>query len=229
MIIPEAPQKKRKLLIVDDHVLFRDGLVSLFNSKPDFEIVGSAESVHEAIELARQVHPEIVLTDFYLPDGTGLDATRAILAEHPDCKIVFLTISDANDDLFAAIRLGAQGYLLKNVSGADLVSSLRALDNSEMAISRKMMGRIAHEFSQTKDQAVSSDKILAKLSPREIDVLVELQSGISNNEIAQRLFLSENTVKHHLRNIMDKLGVENRREAILAAKRANLKSSSTGI
>lgn len=222
---PVSPLIVHKILIVDDHVLFRDGVISLFNSRPDFEVVGSAESVHEAIELAREVRPEIVLTDFYLPDGTGLDATKAILAEHPDCKIVFLTISAADEDLFAAIRLGAKGYLLKNIAGADLVSGLRALDNEEMAVSRKMMGRIVHEFSQTNNQTISREKILAKLSPRELDVLRELQTGASNNEIAQRLFLSENTVKHHIRNILDKMEVENRREAVLVANRAGLKGS----
>jgi len=220
---PDSAHTVHKILIVDDHVLFRDGLISLFDAKPDFEIVGSAESVHEAVELSHKFHPEIVLTDFYLPDGTGLDATKAILSENPDCKIVFLTISDADEDLFAAIRLGAKGYLLKNVSGTDLISSLLALDHDEMAVSRKMMGRIAREFSQTNAQALSSEKILSKLSPRETDVLYELQSGASNSEIAQRLFLSENTVKHHIRNIFDKLGVENRREAILAANQAGLK------
>ena len=221
----DSPLTVHKILIVDDHVLFRDGLISLFNSRPDFEVVGSAKSVHEAIELAREVHPEIVLTDFYLPDGTGLDVTRAILAEHPDCNIVFLTISDTDNDLFAAIRLGAKGYLLKNVAGADLIASLRALDNEEMAVSRKMLGRIAQEFSHTSEQTTSSDKILAKLSPREMDVLRELQTGASNNEIAERLFLSNNTVKHHVRNIFEKLGVENRHEAILAANRAGIKGS----
>lgn len=222
-----TPLTMHKILIVDDHVLFRDGVISLINARADFEVVGSAESVHEAIELSREFRPEIVLTDFYLPDGTGLDATKAILSENPDCKIVFLTISAADEDLFAAIRLGAKGYLLKNLSGSDLISSLLALDHEEMAVSRKMLGRIALEFSHTNDQTISSEKILSKLSPREMDVLRELQTGASNNEIAQRLFLSENTVKHHIRNIFDKLGVENRREAILAANRAGLKGKSS--
>lgn len=227
MPTPNSPSTVHKVLIVDDHVLFREGLISLFNAKPDFEIVGSAGSVHEAIELARGLHPEIILTDFYMPDGTGLDATKAILAEHPDCKIVFITISDTDEDLFAAIRLGAKGYLLKNLAGADLIASLRALDNDEMALSRKMLSRIAKEFSQTSRHTTSKEKILAKLSPREVDILCEVQSGATNSEIAKRLFLSENTVKHHIRNVLDKLGVENRREAILIASQAGIKSKLT--
>jgi DNA-binding NarL/FixJ family response regulator len=218
------PTIVHKLLIVDDHVLFLEGLISLFSAYPDFQIVGKASSVYEAIELAEKLDPDIVLTDFYLPDGTGLDATKAILARHPDCKIVFLTISETDEDLLSAIRMGATGYLLKNLAGADLITSLRALQNDEMALSRKMMGRIAREYAKANKFTTSSWKILAELTPREVDVLSELQTGAPNSEIARRLFLSENTVKHHIRNVLSKLGVKNRREAIIIANQAGIKS-----
>jgi DNA-binding NarL/FixJ family response regulator len=213
-----ADIKTRKVLLIDDQILFREGLVSLFNSTSDFEMVGSAGSVHEGIEQALLYRPDIILMDFSLPDGTGLDATRAILSKLPDCKIVFLTVYEEDETLFAALRMGARGYMLKNVNSSDLLTSLRALDRGENAISRKMVTSVVDEFSHTSVSGGLSDRLLTKLSRREIDVLREIESGATNLEIAQRLFLSENTVKHHIRNIFEKLGVENRRDAALIAR-----------
>ncbi|MEW5830298.1 MAG: response regulator transcription factor [Chloroflexota bacterium] len=214
----------QKVLVIDDHILFRDGLISLFNSAPDFEIVGGAGSVHEGIAKARRLSPDIVLMDFHLPDGTGLDATKAILAELPDCKIIFLTVQDSDESLFSAIRAGAKGYVLKNVASTDLITNLRSLVRGEIAMSRKMATRIVEEFSRLDAQKTENNDILAKLSPRELDILCELASGASNNDIAQRLYLSTNTVKHHVRNTLKKIGVDNRREAGLLARQLGLKS-----
>jgi DNA-binding NarL/FixJ family response regulator len=217
----------RKVLLIDDQILFREGLVSLINSTTDFEMVGSAGSVHEGIEQALLYHPDIILMDFSLPDGTGLDATRAILSKLPDCKIVFLTVYEEDETLFAALRLGAKGYMLKNVNSSDLLTSLRALDRGENAISRKMITSVLDEFSHTRLSDGFPDKLLTRLSRREIEVLREIESGATNLEIAQRLFLSENTVKHHIRNIFEKLGVENRREAALIARQYALVSKNS--
>ena len=180
----------KKVMVVDDHILFREGLISLFRSTPDFVIVGEAGSVQEGIEGALSLFPDIILMDFTLPDGTGLDATEAILKIMPDCKIIFLTVHEADDKLFAAIRAGAKGYLPKNVAGSNLISSLRALDRDEIAITRKMTSRIVEEFSRSDLQSVATEEVFTKLSPRELDVLCELQPGVTNHEIAQRLFLS---------------------------------------
>jgi DNA-binding NarL/FixJ family response regulator len=210
------------MLIVDDHVLFREGLTSLFRSTMEFEVVGSAGSVHEAISLARQLSPEIILMDYSMPDGTGSDATRAILAELPECKIVFLTMYETDDKLFEALRAGAKGYMPKSTSSPDLTANLRALSNGEMALSRKLMSRVVEEFSNT-SSPIPDGNAFAKLSPRELDVLRELENGASNHVIAKHLYLSENTVKHHIRSILEKLQVPNRREAGLrAAGRFNL-------
>ncbi len=215
-----AIEKARRVLLIDDQILFREGLISLFNSTPDFEMVGSAGSVHDGIRQALLLKPDIILMDFSLPDGTGLDATQAILSKLPDCKIVFLTVYEEDETLFTALRMGAKGYLLKNVNSADLLSSLRGLDRGENAISRKMISSVLHEFSHSPTPNGRHDKLLTKLSRREIEILNEIASGATNLEIAQRLFLSENTVKHHIRNIFEKLGVENRREAALIARQS---------
>lgn len=209
------------VLVIDDHIMFREGLVSLFRCTPDFIVVDQAGCVKEGVEKALQHKPNIILMDFCLPDGTGLDATKAILDELPDCKIIFLTVNETDEGILAAIRLGAKGYTLKNVSSSSLLASLRALDQGEMAMSRKMMSK-ALEYSHSMPSLPRKD-FENKLTPREIDILLELQNNTSNSEIAQHLYLSENTVKHHIHNILDKLGVNNRREASLMAKQMDLK------
>jgi len=215
--------KPQSILVIDDHVLFRDGLISLFQSTPDFYVVDQAGTVSEGVEKAFHHRPDIVLMDFSLPDGTGLDATRAILDEIPDCKIVFLTVFETDENLLKAIQLGAKGYMLKNISSSSLLASLRALSNGEIAMSRKMMSRIV-EYSRALP-VQPADDVLAKLSRRELEILSALQDGASNTQIARQLYLSENTVKHHIHSILEKLGVENRHQAGVVAKRLGLKKS----
>lgn len=212
---------KKRILIVDDHGIFREGLASLLKYTPDFEVVGSAGTVAEAIAKSFELQPDIVLMDFTLPDGTGLDATRAILEKMPACKIVFLTVYEANATLFAAIRQGAKGYMLKNIPIDDLLASLRALDRGEAAMSRIMINRIVTEFSRSGSDRAANKEAINKLSQRELEILRELETGGKNKEIGQRLFLSENTVKHHIRSIMEKLSVETRLQAIEIARKGS--------
>ena len=212
-----------KVLVVDDHDLFREGLVSLLSKDKFFDIVGQAGTVHKAIDLTRMLHPDLILMDFSLPDGDGAAATTAILAEQPTCKIVFLTMHDADENLFAAIHSGAKGYLLKNVPGAKLVESLKAIERGEAAISGSMTMRILEEFSHNRSNLNGEARNAYKvLSTRELEILREIASGASNSEIAARLFLSVNTVKHHIHNILSKLFLKNRREAVLFAQKAGL-------
>ena len=210
----------QSILVVDDHVLFREGLVSLFQHTPDFHVVDQAGTVMEGAEKAFYHKPDIILMDFSLPDGTGLDATRTILDELPECKIVFLTVYETDENLFEAVQLGAMGYLLKNVSGASLLASLRALDQGEIAMSRKMMSKVV-ESSRTTTSVPEPD-LLSKLSPREIEILCKIKTGASNAQIADQLYLSENTVKHHVHSILEKLGVANRRQAGQIAQKIGL-------
>ncbi len=211
-----------KILIVDDQVLFREGLVSLFNGRPDFEVVGEASGVRQAIELSRTLKPDVILIDFLLPDGNGLDATNAILKDRPDTMIVFLTTHDEDERLFAAIRSGAKGYLHKNLPISKLILSLEALERGEVAVSRTMTARIVKKFAETRPEQVTIPAEMAKLTPREVEVLKVLETGATNREIAGLLFISERTVKNHVSNILGKLNLKNRAEAANYARRHGL-------
>ena len=206
------------VLLVDDHPLFREGLATVFKGQPDFAVIGEAGSVLEATSMVFDLHPDLVLMDFTLPDGTGLDATRSILTRRPETKIVFLTVHEDDDRLFAAIRNGARGYLLKNVRMVELFERLRGLEREEAALSRAMATRIVNEFSRTAPGPSPDDNALDALTTRELDVLHELAAGATNREIAERLFIAENTVKNHVSNILGKLNLQNRREVARFAR-----------
>jgi DNA-binding NarL/FixJ family response regulator len=181
-------------------------------------VAGLAGSVQEAVDIVRTLKPEMVLMDFSLPDGNGADATRLVLQEQPDCKIIFLTMSESDEDLFAAIRSGAKGYLIKNMSPSKLVTTIRSVQRGESALSRSMTLRLMEELSRTKEPEHLGDASLVKLTRRELDVLRALTSEMTNKEIARQLYLSENTVKYHVHSILDKLNLPNRRSAAKFAK-----------
>ena len=207
-----------KILIVNDHILFREGLAAIIQKEPDIEVVDMVGSVKEAIELAPVIRPDIILMDFSLPDGTGAEATTRILEKCPTSRIVFVTMSEEDENLFAAIRAGAKGYLLKNMSPSKLVSAIRSVHQGESAISRAMTLRLMEELTRSKTPDQAKINTFANLTPRETDVLRELAAGLSNQEIATRLFLSENTVKYHVHSILDKLGQKDRKSAALFAR-----------
>ena len=214
-----------KLLIVDDHILLREGLVSLFTTQPGFDVVGEAGTVAEAISLSKQFKPDLILMDYGLPDGTGLEATKAILADNPDTNIIFLTVHEAEDDLFAAIRSGAKGYLLKNIPVAKMIDAIKGMMRGEAPISREMTTHILAEFARNRrseSEMVQKEQIF---TPREMDVLAEVVTGASNQEIAENLFVSVNTVKNHIHNMLCKLDLKNRRELTRYAKQHGLTKS----
>jgi DNA-binding NarL/FixJ family response regulator len=211
---------------VDDHVLFREGLAGLINAQPDLKVVGEAGSVAESIAMARAVQPDLILMDFSLPDGTGLEATVAILAERPETEIVFLTFHEDDERLFAGIRAGARGYLLKNVSTAKLLAYVRGVKSGEAALTPQMTSRILDEFARLQTLSRPPTEVPSELTDRELDVLRELAVGASNREIAGRLFISENTVKNHVRSILSKLSLQNRREAARFARERGLDGGS---
>jgi DNA-binding NarL/FixJ family response regulator len=207
-----------RLLLVDDHVLFREGIATMLSAQPDFDIAGVAGTVSEAIALTLEMKPDLVLMDFTLPDGTGLVATRTILAELPDTNIVFLTVHEDDERLFAAVRSGAKGYLPKNISAQKLAEYLRGVERGEAAITLTMAGRVFDELARSEP----GNQVSSELTGRELDILRALETGASNQEIANRLFISESTVKNHVSHILDKLNVRNRYEAAAYARRAGL-------
>lgn len=203
-----------KLLLVDDHILFREGLASLLHVQSDIKVVGQAGNVREAVQLATHLSPSLILMDFGLPDGTGLDATRTILATQPETKIVFLTVDEDDEHLFQAIRIGAKGYLLKNVPVATLLTYLRGVERGEAALMPAMTTKILTKFSRLTEPTHAHKVEIETLTLREAEVWKYLQLGASNREIAGRLVISENTVKNHVRNILTKLNLHSRRQVI---------------
>jgi two-component system NarL family response regulator len=215
-----------KILLVDDHALFREGLVSLLNGQPDLEVVGQAGCVKDAVKLTTSLQPDIILMDFGLPDGTGLDATQTILAKHPDAKIVFLTVHEEDDRLFSAIRCGARGYLLKNVPVAKLLTFIRGVQHGEAAVSRAMTSRIMTEFARMEPARAAATGVPLELTTRELEVLQVLSTGATNRQIAHCLVITESTVKNHVRSILTKLNLRNRREATHYAQTHGLSKAS---
>jgi two-component system NarL family response regulator len=208
-----------RILIVDDHILFQEGLVSLIDSQPDLTVVGSADSVESAVTKACLLAPDVILMDFSLPDGTGLDATIQILAKRPSTNIIFLTVSEDDDRLFEAIRFGAKGYLIKDIPGAQLLRYIRGLQNGEAAISLKLTAHILREFAHTYSHQVPLPEVASQLTDRQRQILRELRAGASNRQIALKLALSEQTVKNYVSHILTQLDLTNRYEAAEFARR----------
>jgi len=209
-----------RVLIADDHALFRDGLRSLLEAR-GVEVVGEAENGVEAVEMARRTRPDAVLMDLAMPVVGGLAATRLISAELPDVKVVVLTASDDDADLFEAIKSGAQGYLFKNLKADELMHLLEGVSRDEPALTPALARKLLGEFARPSgpQQQRSPDA----LTEREQEVLELLVEGItSNRDLAERLVVTENTVKYHLRNILDKLHVQNRAQVVAYAVRHGL-------
>jgi DNA-binding NarL/FixJ family response regulator len=208
-----------RILVVDDHVLFRKGLVNLLSGQEDLEVVGEADEGDSALEKARELMPDIVLMDISMPHRDGLEATKRIKAEMPYVRIVVLTVSEAEEDLFQAIKSGAQGYLLKNLEPEELFNLLRGVQRGEAPISPRMATRILKEFTRQRPQEQAPED---SLTQREREVLGLVVRGATNREIATTLFISENTVKNHLRNILEKLHLQNRVQVVTYALQQGL-------
>lgn len=201
-----------RILLADDHVLFRDGLAGLLAPQPDMTIVGQASSVREAVILARKLRPDVVLMDISMMDGSGVEATRMILAERPETKIVILTVHDDDEHLFDAIRAGAMGYLPKSIRAAELIERLRGVARGEAGLSPAFARRILSEFSRSKPVRRPNQSDWLELTERELDIVRLLAADASNRVIAQQLGISEYTVKNHVHNILAKLNLRSRHD-----------------
>ena len=205
-----------KVLVADDHPLFRDGIISLLTAR-NFEVVGQAGDGRQAVEKVRALRPDLVLMDINMPVMSGLEAIRLIKAENPEVKIVVLTVSDEDEKLFEAIKSGADGYLLKSLESDEFFHLLTGLPRGETPISPLLAAKILQEFAH-----LQRGKGEETLTEREQEVLRLLAQGALNKEIAAALVISENTVKYHVKNIMEKLHLRNRGQVIAYATRHSL-------
>jgi DNA-binding NarL/FixJ family response regulator len=210
-----------RILLADDHRLFRQGVAAALGEQPEFEIVGEAADGCEAVAKARELAPDIVLMDISMPAMSGLDATRQITAERPEAKVVILTVGEDDENLFQAIKGGAQGYLLKDIEPEHLRERLRGIFRGEAQLSGIAAAKVLAAFvDQERDAA--SRPVQNTLTPRETEILGLVAGGATNKEIAAALDLSPSTVKNHLQNILGKLHLQNRVQAAAYALRQGL-------
>jgi DNA-binding NarL/FixJ family response regulator len=212
-----------RMLLVDDHILFREGLAGIIALQPDMEVIGEASDGLEAIVKAEELKPDLVLMDIKMPGVDGLEATRQVKLKLPDTRVVMLTVRDDDEQLFEAIKNGAQGYLLKNIRSRELLEMLRGAMQDEAAISPHLAGRMLEEFRRLSRAAPPDlEEEQHQLTQREQEVLSLVAQGMADKEIAEALSISMHTVKTHLRNILSKLQVTSRHEAARLAKHKGL-------
>ena len=209
---------KIHVVIADDHTLFREGLAGIISGADDFEVVGQAGSMQEAVQLARDLLPDIILLDIDMPGG-GLEAARIVAEECPVTRIVILTSSEEDDHLIHALKIGARAYILKGVAARELLRILRAVWVGESYVPPMLAASLLLEMREAHSQQKQAASPLDELTPREREILEGLAAGLSNKEIGEKLFLSEKTVKHYMTNILQKLQVRNRVEAALLAQK----------
>jgi DNA-binding NarL/FixJ family response regulator len=218
----EATERIR-VVVADDHVLYRRGLEMVLGAEPDIEIVGEAADGDEAVRQVEEHLPDVVLLDLRMPRRDGIEACAAIRAVAPATRILVLTISDEETDLFQAVRAGANGYLLKDVPGDDVADAVRAVAGGQSLISPSMASALLSEFATLSKASPRAPAMGApRLTAREVEVLRLVARGMANRDIAAALFISENTVKNHVRNILEKLQLHSRMEAVMYAVRENI-------
>ncbi len=210
--------KSLRVLVADDHPVFRSGMRSLLASTPGIEVVGEAATGEEAVELVVESRPDVVLMDLQMPGTGGIEATRRIIAEDPDARVLIVTMYEDDDLVFAALRAGARGYVLKGASAADMVRAVKVAGDGEAIFSPAIAERLIAYFSRH----LSAAPAFPELTEREREILNLIAQGRSNSEIAARLTLTLKTVRNHVSNIFAKLQVADRAEAVLLAREAGL-------
>jgi DNA-binding NarL/FixJ family response regulator len=213
-----------RVLLVDDQALFREALATLLAVHDGVEVVGEAGDGDEALRQAAELAPDVVLMDLRMPVLDGIGATRRLRVEQPDVRVIALTTFDDDEDVFAALRAGAVGYLLKDVSSARLVEAVHAAARGESVLQPSVAAKVVARFAQLPDTAAEArpQPLVVPLSDRELGVLRLLADGRSNREIAAELFLAEGTVKNHVTNVLSKLGARDRTQAALRARALGL-------
>ena len=208
-----------RVLIADDHPLFRDGLTALLTDGPDTELTGAATSGTEAVEMARETQPDVVIMDLHMPGLNGIEATRRIVADSPHIKVLVLTMFDDDDSIFSALRAGARGYLLKGADQEQIHAAVRAAANGEIIFGTQLAARMLAYFTTP---ASAPPPVFPQLTDREREVLDLVAQGRANMAIANKLGLSQKTVRNHVSNILTKLQVADRAQAIVQARDAGM-------
>jgi DNA-binding NarL/FixJ family response regulator len=208
------------VLIVDDHPVFREGLRTLLSTASDIEVVGEASTGLEAVSAADDLQPDVILMDLQLPELNGIESTRRIVQASPHIAVLVLTMFDDDDSVFAAMRAGARGYLLKGAGRDQVILAARSVARGEAIFGPEVAQRVIAYFAA--DRGVAGLTPFPQLSPRELDVLDLMAAGLNNAEIARRLFLSPKTVRNHISNVFAKLHVADRAQAIVRARTAGL-------
>jgi two-component system NarL family response regulator len=212
-----------RVLVVDDHALFRRGLQMVLGDEPDIEVAGEAADGHEAVERAKALMPDVVLMDVRMPGRSGIEATREIREVLPHVRILMLTVSDEENDLYDAIKAGASGYLLKETRPEEVPEAIRSVVDGQSRISPAMASKLLSEFATARGRTRDRPSVPPPvLTDREMEVLRLVARGLNNRDIARELFISENTVKNHVRNILEKLHLHSRMEAVVYAVKEKL-------
>jgi DNA-binding NarL/FixJ family response regulator len=217
----ETPRKIR-LVIAEDETITREMLARLLALEDDIEVVGTASDGVKALTVLRHQNPDVLLTDINMPQMNGIDLTDTLRREMPDIKVVILTIYNDDDRVFAAIKAGARGYVLKDSRPEETIAAVRAAGKGEALLHPSLVSRVLSEFGRLSTQKAADNAVFAELTDREREVLTEIGKGRRNKEIADALFISEKTVKNHISNIFAKLEVNSRAEAALLAARQGL-------
>jgi DNA-binding NarL/FixJ family response regulator len=215
-----------RVLLADPHALFRRGVRLVLEDEADIEVVGESDDGLDAVDRIVELVPDVVLMDVRMPGVSGIEATRRVRALVPSVKVAILTVSESDDDLFAAVRAGATGYLLKEVSIEELADAVRAVARGHSLISPSMASRLLAEFNMLSRRVEEQQGTAPRLSERELEVLRLVARGLSNRDIAAELVIAENTVKNHVRNILEKLHLRSRMEAAMYAVREKLVDAS---
>lgn len=215
-------QRQLKLLIVDDHAIFREGLRALLDMEEDFTVIGEASAGKEAVSMVVDEPPDVILLDLHLPDGSGADFCRQLLGASPQSRVLILSAYDDDQEVSAALISGASGYVLKTVGGERLADNIRSVYGGEVLLAPTVAAKIVRQLSRLKEDTGRQEEALEVLTPREREVFFLASRGLKNAEIAAELYLSEKTIKTHLRNIYNKLNLASKAELRLFAVKTGL-------
>lgn len=211
-----------KLLIVDDHAIFREGLRALLDMEEDFVVIGEASRGDEAIAMVAEDPPDIILLDLHLPDGSGAQFCSKLLSVSPNSKVLILSAYNDDQEISAALISGARGYVLKTVGGERLADNIRSVQRGEVLLAPAVADKVVQQLSRLQEENGRQEEVLEVLTPREREVFALASHGLKNAEIADKLFLSEKTIKTHLRNIYNKLNLASKAELRLFAVKMGL-------